>query len=104
MPTYCCIALYTDPDDFEGIVDSPVTFFSGDVVGTRKCINITIVNDSDVEFDQDFFAQLSTFDPVIFTPFGGTTVVIEDTDGELWHRSRLEECILYIYYSCSFYN
>ena len=61
-----------------------MTFLSGDAVGTTQCMNITIIDDSAVEFSEQFFVSLDTNDPAaLLDPIAQTTVVIEDSDGEL---------------------
>ena len=89
----------TDPGDFEEVREIPLTFFSGDAVGTIRCINITIVDDNAVELEEHFFVSLSSDDPVLIYPIEQSKVVIEDGDGKLTSTPRYESCVLLSFYS-----
>ena len=70
-----------DIGDFSGATLSAM-FESGSVAGDVRCVNVSIVNDNFVEFDEVFAVDLQTqsdLDTVIGER--NITVTIEDDDG-----------------------
>ena len=70
----------TDGNDFSGFATSLQFSFTNQ----RVCVEIDIIDDSDVEFVEDFLVNLA--DPPLFAVYdivlGTTTVEIEDNDGK----------------------
>ena len=89
------------PDDYTAIANSPLTFFSGDPVDTRRCVNVTIIDEEIVEDDQFFSVSLTSSDPVYITPFSEAQVVISDNDRKLIEIILIKYGCFKIYYSPS---
>ena len=73
------------PGDYTAIANYPLIFLSGDPLGTRICVNITINDDEIVEPDQYFSVLLASSDPVYITPNAEARVVIIDNDRKLFN-------------------
>ena len=70
------------PGDYTALANFPLTFYSGDPMGTSRCTNVTIIDDDIIEPDQSFSVLLSSTDPVYITPTSQAQVVIIDNDCE----------------------
>ena len=58
------------------------TFQSGSTDNATECVNISIMNDSALEGDQDFTLILSTSDTNVHIARNTTIITIIDDDGE----------------------
>lgn len=72
------------PGDYTALAAYPLTFASGDPVGTRRCVNVTIIDDDIIEPDQSFSLLLESSDPVDIMPISQAQVNIIDNDCELY--------------------
>lgn len=75
----------TAPDDYTS-VNTSFVFVTGtarDGPGSRMCVDIAIINDPLVEFDEHFPVVAVSADPNIIIDFLFVFVVIIDDDGEL---------------------
>ena len=75
--------------DFPFVSLSILSFSSGDGVGTLRCFNVGITNDTRVENDEQFTVSLSNRFRTLIAQ-GTTTINILDNDGEilLWRYTN----------------
>ncbi len=73
------------------LMDTVIKFPEMSVIGTLACANITIIDDSILEPDQEFTVQVVSSDPPgVVSQELSTTVIIEDNDSKSVFR-LLEE-------------
>ena len=64
-------------------VSMDVVFPAGTSNGDMQCIDVTIIDDSEMEGDETFTVALTTSSPVVMTLGNAvTTITITDNDGE----------------------
>ena len=72
----------TAPADYS-LVNTSVTFPSGSTAGgPPQCIDLSIVNDDSVEYDEEFAIMLSPMNEFIIINGDTVTVTILDNDGK----------------------
>ena len=78
---FILFSLAVDPADFVALLNSIITFTPGD---SEICQDISILNDTLYEEDENFLAQLSTGDSSadIDPNQQNATINIKDTDGK----------------------
>ncbi len=67
------------------LTNSMVTFPDTSIVGSTACATFNIIDDSILELDQQFTAQLASSNPpgvTLSVPSSSTTVTIEDNDSK----------------------
>ena len=63
-------------------VSTDVVFSAGTSNGGMQCINVTIIDDSEIEGDETFTVTLTTSSPAVTLGNAVTTITITDNDGE----------------------
>ena len=76
--------MYTAERDYISIIEI-ITFESEELT---KTVDIHIIDDTNVEFDENFFLQLTSGEGVHISPFGRAEVIITNDDGKQ-HNSLL---------------
>ena len=75
LPFLYHFAPSTAAEDYVSLTAS-LTYESGSPLNSRRCANITIIDDDVIEPDQSFAVSLVTVDPVFLTPFDKAIVTI----------------------------
>ena len=70
--------MYTAERDYISIIEI-ITFESEELT---KTVDIHIIDDTSVEFDENFFLQLTSGEGVHISPFGRAEVIITNDDGK----------------------
>ena len=55
---------------------STLYYGAGSPLNSKRCVNISIIDDDVIEPDQSFAVSLATSDPVFLTPIDEATVII----------------------------
>ena len=87
-------ALSTAAEDYVTLTAS-LSYEPGSPLNSRRCVNITIIDDDVVEPDQSFAVSLVTMDPVFLTPYDKAIVTIAtDNDSKRESILRLRASVL----------